>query len=133
MGKDKLIPIFAMIVLLIGISSALYVHATQVNKDTITFNGEEYTIDEIFILSETITIDTDDGEKTGASLDDFVKKTSNKCASCSMYTIKAGDGYQKTIEYDILKTGIITKNRRVFFPDTAHALWVSDVIEIEVK
>lgn len=133
MGKDKLIPIFAIIVLLIGISSAIYVHATQINKDTITINGEEYTIDEIFILAETKTITTDDGEKTGASLEELMTKVGVSCTSCSQYTFKAKDGYQQTVDYEILKTGILTKNKIVFFPNTAHTLWVRDIVEIEVK
>jgi len=132
-GKDKLIPIFAMIVLVIGISSAIYVHASQTNKETITINGEEYTIDEIFILAKTKSIDTDEGEKTGVSLEDLMIKAGIGCTSCNKYTFKAKDGYQQTVDYNILKTGVLTKNKSVFFPDTAHALWVRDIIEIEVK
>ena len=55
LGKEKLIPIFAMIVLLIGTFSAIYVHATQIDKDSITINGQEYTIDQIFSVAESKT------------------------------------------------------------------------------
>jgi len=48
MGKEKIIPILAMTLLLIGIFSAIYVHANQINKDTIAINGEEYSINQIF-------------------------------------------------------------------------------------
>jgi hypothetical protein len=133
MGKDKLIPVIAMILILIGVSAALYVHATQVNKDTITIKGEEYTIDQIFTLAEKKTITTDDGEKTGVSLEDLMKKVGVSCTSCSTYTFKASDAYEQTVDYNTLKTGILTKERRAVFPNTAHKLWVSDVIEIEVK
>lgn len=133
MGKDKLIPVIAMILLLIGVSAAIYVHATQINKDTITIKGEEYTIDQIFTLAEKKTVTTDEGEITGVSLEDLMKKAGVSCTSCSTYTFKAEDGYSKTISYNILETGILTKERRVIFPDEPHALWVQDVIEIEVK
>jgi len=133
MGKEKIIPVFAMILLLIGIFSAIYVHANQINKDTININGDEYTINQIFSIAKTKTIETDKGEKTGASLEDLMSKVGVSCSSCSKYTFKAKDGYQQTVDYKTLKTGILTENKRVYFPNTAHALWVQDVIEIEVK
>lgn len=131
-GKEKILPILAMIVLLLGIFSTVYVHATQINKDTITINGEEYTIEQIFMIIESKTIETAEGKKTGVSLEDLMIKAGISCTSCNKYTIKAEDGYQKTIDFEILKTGILTDYSRVYFPNTAHALWVSDVIEIEV-
>jgi len=132
-GKEKLIPIFAMIVLLIGTFSAIYVNATQVDKDTITINGEEYTIDQIFSIARSKEIETDEGMKSGISLEDLMTKAGISCVSCSKYTFKAKDGYQQTVDFEILKSGILTDYSRVYFEDTAHALWVSDVIEIEVK
>jgi hypothetical protein len=132
-GKEKLIPIFAIFILLIGTSSAIYVHATQINKDTITINGGEYTIDQLFSMVEIRSIETDEGEKTGIALDDLLVKVGVGCPSCHKYSIKAKDKYQQTVNWDVMKTGILTENSRVFFPDTAHSYWVRDVIEIEVK
>ena len=133
MGKEKLIPIFAMIVLLIGTFSAIYVHATQVNKDTITINGQEYSIDQLFSMADLRTIETDEGEKTGIALDDLMIKVGIGCLSCNDYTIKAKDKYQQTVNWNIMKTGILTEYGTVYFPNTAHSFWVRDVIEIEVK
>jgi len=133
MGKQKIIPVLAMVLLLIGIISALYVHATQINKNTITINGQEYTYDDLFLLGGEKTIKTVDGEVTGASLENIIKSIGIACTSCSKYTIKATDGYQKTIEWNVLKTGVLSKENRVYFPDTPKALWVSDVVEIEVN
>ena len=133
MGKDKLIPVFAMIVLIIGIFSAIYVHATMVNKDTITIQGKEYTIDQVFSIAQTRTIKTDEGEKTGVALDDLIKKIGFGCTSCHNYVFKGGDGYQQTISWDLMQKGVLTENRKIYFPDTAHALWVQDIVEIEVK
>jgi hypothetical protein len=133
MGKQKIIPVLAMVLLLIGIISALYVNATHINKNTITINGQEYTYDYLFLLGGEKTIKTVDGEVTGASLENIIKSIGIACTSCSKYTIKATDGYQKTIEWNVLKTGVLSKENRVYFPDTPKALWVSDVVEIEVN
>jgi len=133
MGKEKIIPILAISVLLLGVFSALYVNATQVNKDTITINGNDYTISQLFSMGTKRTINTDEGEKTGIALDDLILKVGVGCPTCHTYIIKAEDKYQQTISWDILKTGILTDYGRVFFPDTAHTFWIRNVIEIEVK
>lgn len=133
MGKQKVIPVLAMALLLIGVVSALYVNATQVNKETITIDGQEYSYDDFLLLGGKKTITTVDGEVTGASLENIMKNIGVSCTSCSDYTIKGGDGYQKTVDWAILKTGIINEENRVFFPDTPKALWVSNVVEIEVN
>lgn len=133
MGKEKLIPILALIVLLIGGTSTVYVYATQIDKDTITINGEEYTIDQIFYMGDTKTIQTIEGEKTGVSLKDLIIKVGIGCPACHEYTIKAKDGYQKTVDWDTMKTGVLVDYKKVFFPDTPKAFWVGDIVEIEVK
>lgn len=132
-GKEKIISILAISVLLLGIFSALYVNATQINKDTITINGNEYTLNQIFSMCTKRSIETDDGEKTGIALDDLMLKVGVNCPTCYNYVIKAKDKYQQTVSWDILKTGVLTDYSRVFFPDTAHTFWVRNVIEIEVK
>ena len=132
-GKEKIIPILAISVLLLGIFSALYVNATQINKDTISINGNEYTLNQIFLLCNKRIIETDEGEKTGIALDDLILKVGVSCPSCHIYIIKAEDKYQQTVSWDILKTGILTDYGRVFLPGTAHTFWVRNVIEIEVK
>ena len=78
-------------------------------------------------------IETDEGEKTGIALDELIITVGVGCVNCHEYTIKAKDGYQQTVNWDILKTGILTDYGRVYFPDTAQTFWVRDVIEIEVK
>jgi len=133
MGKEKFIPILALVIIIIGGISTAYVYATQTDKDTITINGEEYTIDQIFYMGATKTIQTTEGEKTGADLGDLIQKAGVGCPSCYEYTIKAKDGYQKTVNWDIMKTGVLTDYKKVFFPDTPKAFWIKDIVEIEVK
>lgn len=132
-GKEKIIPILAISVLLIGIFSAIYVNATHINKDTITINGNEYSISYLFSICKKRVIETDEGLKTGIAFDDLIFKVGISCPTCHKYIIKAGDKYQQTVDWDILKTGILTDDKRVFFPGTAHTFWVRNVIEIEVK
>lgn len=133
LGKEKIIPIIAMSLLLVGTSSAIYVHETQIEKDVIRINKMEYTIGQLFSIGLIQTVKTDDGEKTGIGLEDLMYKLGVNCPECHSYTIKGNDRYQQTVGWDILKTGVLTDYQKVYFPDTAHYLWVSDIVEIEVK
>ena len=133
LGKEKVISIVAIIILLIGITSAIYVNATISSTNLIKINNQDYSIEEIFSLAENTTINTDDGEKFGISLENLVIRLNIGCPSCCKYTIKSRDSYQQTVDWEILKTGILTDYYKVYFPNTAHKFWVKDVIEIEVK
>ena len=132
MGKEKLLPICAIAVLLIGCLSSLYVNGIEIYSNTIKINNDEYTMDEIFSLAKTRTIITDDGEKTGLALDDLIISAGYTCISCNVYTFKSKDGYQQTLTGDYLQKGVLTKDNRVFFSNTAHAFWVKNIVEIEV-
>lgn len=133
MGKEKLLPVFAIIILLIGCFSALYVHATEIDSETIKINNQEYTINQIFAIANIRTISTDEGEKTGVALDDLILKTGSLCSSCNTYTFKAKDGYQQTVTWNYLQKGVLTRENRIYFSDTARSFWVRDIVEIEVK
>jgi hypothetical protein len=131
--KEKVIPILAMVILLVGTFSAIYVNASISSTDLIKINNQEYSINEIFTFGENTTINTDEGEKTGVSLENLIIKLNIGCPSCFKYTIKGRDGYQQTVDWEILKTGILTDYSKIYFPNTAHKFWVKDVIEIEVR
>ena len=133
MGKDKLIPVLAMIVLLTGIGSTIYVQASQSNSGTIKINGQDYSIDDIFKIADMRTIVTDEGEITGVALDDLIIKTSNICTSCNQYTFKAKDTYQQTVPWSYMQKGVLTDYNQVYFLDTAQSFWVSNIVEIEVN
>jgi len=132
-GKEKIIPIFAIFILLIGIISALYVNASQVDKNTILINEKEYSIEEIFSFASERTIQIDEGEKTGIALDELIIKIGIQNPSSHNYIFKAKDSYQQTISWELMQKGVFTRDNRIFFPDTAHSLWVFDIIEIEVN
>jgi hypothetical protein len=131
MGKDRLIPLLALIVLLIGTFSTIYVNANLSNKKTITINGEAYTIDKIFLIATEKTITIDGINITGVALDDLVYKTNIQCPSCNRYIIRGADGYQQIVSWDSMQNGILTTSKRVYFSDLARSFWVRDVIEFE--
>ncbi|MEF8879395.1 MAG: hypothetical protein V5A64_03275 [Candidatus Thermoplasmatota archaeon] len=138
MRKEKILPILAITVLLIGTLSTVYVHATQSsdgnNSETITINKEEYNVDEIFSKIKQETIKTDDGNKTGIPLDEVIKYTGVNCPGCHKYIIKASDSYQQTVEWKNMKNGVLSKeDMRVYFPNLAHSFWIRNVVEIEVE
>ncbi len=133
LGKEKTIPIFAMIILIVGTTSAIYVHSTMIRKDTITIEGLEYTIDNLFEMAISKTIETDEGEKTGVALDDIIIKIGVNCPSCNEYIFIGEDRYQQTVSWELMQQGILSKDRTIYFPDTPHAFWVKNVVKIEVK
>ncbi len=133
MGKEKLLPVLAIVILLIGCFSALYVNASQADSTSIKINNEKYTISQIFNLANTRTIIINEGDKTGVALDDLIIKTIGTCPSCNDYTFKAKDGYQQTVTWEYLKKGVLTRDNRVYFSDTASFFWVKNIVEIEVN
>jgi len=141
MGKEKFIPIFAMIVLIIGIISTLYVSAIEKNNKSpdniLLINGKEYSFDELCNDFQLIKINTDDGEKTGLPLEKLISYAGVNCPSCNEYNFVASDPYQKTVSWKDVKNGILTYseeyNLRVYFPNLPHAIWVYNLIKIEVN
>ena len=128
MGKEKFIPIFALIVLLIGSLSSVYVYATQINSEYIKVNGQDYTIDQLFFIGKKRTFDT----YSGIALDDLIVKTGVSNPEKHEYTIIAADGYQKTVKWENMEKGLLTKDGQSIFDGLAKAFWVKDIVKIEV-
>ena len=133
MGKEKLIPIFAFIVILIGSLSSIYVYATQINSDYIDINGQEYTIDQLFFMGEQKTVESNSELFSGIALDDLMLKTGVSNPEKHEYTIIASDGYQKTVKWENMKNGILTEEGQSIFSDLAKAFRIKDIVIIEVK
>jgi len=134
MGKEKLIPIVALSLLLVGVGSSIYVYATQVDADTITIYDQQYTIDQIFFIAEPRTIETSDEEKfSGVALDDLMMKAGVGCLSCYTYTFIGSDAYAKTVTGENLQNGLLTRDKMVVFSDLPKAFRVRDIVEIEVR
>lgn len=135
--KQNILPLLAITVLLIGSLSTLYVHANNTqqstNVETIIINDKHFEIQTLFTTFPNTTIKTDDGNKTGILLSKILQSTELDCPSCNSYVIKASDGYQQTVNWEDIKKGILTMEKRTYFPHLAHAFWVRDIVQIEVK
>lgn len=136
-GKQNIIPLLAITVLIIGGLSSFYVHANQVNqlqnKDSIIINDQSFEIPALFDMFSTITIETDDGNRTGVVISKILLYTGVDCPTCRSYILKASDGYQQTVDWEDMQKGILTVEKRSYFPHLAHAFWVQNIVEIEVK
>ena len=133
MGKEKLIPIFAILVLVIGCLSSVYVYASTTTSTTIKINTTEYTMDQIFLLGEQKTLETNGEMFTGVVLDDLIIKSGVFHPENHEYTFIGADGYQKTVKWDNLINGLLTKERQVIFSDLPKAFRVKNIIVIEVE
>ena len=132
MGKEKLIPIFAVAVLFIGSLSSIYVYATQINSEYIDINGQEYTIDQLFFMGKQKTIDSNSELFSGIALDDLMKKAGVSNPEKHEYTIIASDGYQKTVKWENMENGILTEEEQSIFSDLPKSYRVRDILKIEV-
>ena len=129
MGKERTLPLFAITLLLIGSLATLYVHANTTHTQTITINNQEYSYEHIQTNTDPRTIDT----YTGIALDDFIQKTGIPEPSTHDYLIIGSDGYQKTVQWTHLTTGLLTPEGEVIFSELPKAFRVKNVIQIEVK
>lgn len=135
MGKEKFIPLLAIIILLIGSSSALYVYASQQSLErayltAITINDKQYEFDYLFGNVEQRTLE--ELNFSGAALDGLIERTDVGCPSCHSYNIIGDDGYQKTVSWKNMQSGLLTQDKMVVFPDLPRAFRVKNVVEIEV-
>ena len=131
MGKDRLLPIFALLILLIGSVSSIYVYATQATTDTLLVNRQHYTIDQLFSLTKPRTFN--ESQYSGIALDDLMLKTGVSYPEQHSYTLKGIDGYEKTVTWENMKNGLLTKESESVFSDLPKAFRVKDIITIEVK
>ncbi len=128
MEKKKLISIFAIIVILVGIGSSVYVNAAQVDSKHINVNGQDYTIDQLFDISEEKTYET----YFGIALDDLMVKTGVENPEEHEYTIIGQDGYQQTVKWENMINGLLTKDGKSIFTDLPKAFRVKEIVEIKV-
>jgi hypothetical protein len=131
MGKDRLLPILALILLFIASSSSLYVYASQTTTGSVQVNRQHYTIDQLFSLA--IPRMFNDSQYTGIALDDLMLKTGVSNPEQYTYTLRGSDGYEKTVTWENMRNGLLTKDRESIFYDLPKAFRVKDIVTIEVK
>jgi hypothetical protein len=131
MEKDRLLSIFSLLILLIGSVSSIYVYATQATTNTLLVNGQHYTIDQIFSLAKPRSFN--DSLYSGIALDDLMLKTGVSQPEQHRYTLKGADGYEKTVTWENMKNGLLTKDSESIFSNLPKAFRIKDIITIEVK
>lgn len=132
-GKEKLIPLFALIILVIGATATAYVYAIQIDTKSVTINDQKYTIDQIFFIAKSCTIETFDGKNySGVALDDLIIKVGVRCPTCHEYTLVGADNYQKTVSWEDMQNGLLTLDRMVAFSNLPKAFRIKNVVKIEV-
>ena len=133
MGKEKLIPVLALLILIIGSVSSVYVYATTTTSPQITINNTSYTIDQLFLLGKQKTLQINDETFTGVALNDLIINIGIPQPKNHQYTIIGADGYQKTVTWENLQNGVLTKERISIFSDLPKAFRVKDITSIEVN
>ena len=128
MGKEKLIQICAFIVIVIGSLSTIYTFVSQANSDFIEIDGQEFTINQLFLLGEKKTFET----YSGVALDDIIINIGIINPSEREYNIVGSDGYQKTVKWENMKNGFLTSDGTSIFSDLPKAFRVREIIRIEV-
>jgi len=131
MEKDRLLPIFALLILLIGSISSIYVYVTQATTSTLLVNGQHYTMDQLFSLVQPRSFN--ESQYSGIALDDLMLKTGVSQPEQHKYTLRGADGYEKTVTWENMKNGLLTKDSESVFSDLPKAFRVKDIITIEVK
>ena len=132
--KNSSLTFLAIILLLVGSVSTIYVHATYHKiSESIIINNGTYSIANLFSSIQEKTIILEDENITGIPLDEIIRFTNLNHPERYRYTIRGDDGYQKTIPWMEMTKGILTIDRRACFSDLPHAFWVRNIIEIEVN
>ena len=101
-----------------------------VDTATLVVNGREYTWEQPFDkMFDDVTI----GEDTGIRLSDLLNHTGLSDPTGWNYTLKASDGYSKTVNWTSMLTGIlVSQDSKTVFESLPKSYQVKDLVEIEV-
>jgi len=87
-------------------------------------------MDQLFSIAKPRSFN--DSQYIGIALDDLMLKTGVSNPEQYTFTLKGSDGYEKTVTWENMKNGLLTKNRESVFSDLPKAFRVKDIITIEV-
>ena len=93
MQKKKWVPILAVVILLIGVGTSLFLFQQDRNASDIHINGEVFSPNALFALSTEKTIE----EYSGIALDHLMIGVGVDNPEGHAYTLIGADGYQKTV------------------------------------
>ena len=129
MRSVRYLPILAIIILLIGIGSYFYVNSAKIDSANITINGDEYSVSQISKIVEETSI----ASESGFPLDQLIIELGITNPEAHEYTLIGSDGYQKTVNWENMQNGILTKDRESVFPDLPKAYGIKEIVEIKVE
>jgi len=129
MKKIQTLPFLAIILLIIGVGSTIYVNSQKNDSTSIKINNEEYTVSQISQMVEEKSIETE----IGFPLDQLIIEVGIASPEIQEYTIVGSDGYQKTVTWENMQAGVLTKGRESVFPDLPKAYRIKEIVEIKVE
>ena len=132
---DKKIGIIAVIALVavVIIAMVFLLPGGGTEETTMTFNGVDYTWDELEAEFGTENVDGNTGIPLGdiieaSNFGDLPSDDQNK----TLFRVMADDGWQKNVSWIDLQSGIlIEEDRMTYFPDLPSAYKVSNLISVE--
>ena len=129
MRSTRYLPILAIFILLAGIGSSIYVNSQKNDSTRITINGEEYSVSQLSQMVEEKSVETE----SGLPLDLLMEKIGIASPETHEYTLVGSDGYQKTVNWENMQNGILTKSRESVFADLPKAYRIKEIVEIKVE
>lgn len=129
--KKKFLILLAVILLVVGIGSTLYVTLFKGSEKTegLVVGEMEFSLNQLFGTLELITV----GEHQGVALAEVINKAGIENPEEQKYTIIAEDGYQKIVEWESMQGGIFTREKRAIFSDLPKQYWIKNIARIEVS
>jgi hypothetical protein len=88
-------------------------------------------MDQLFFLTQPRTLN--ESQSTGIALDDLMLKTGVSQPEQHRYTLRGSDGYEKTVTWENMKNGLLTKDSESVFSDLPKAFRIKDIVTIEVN
>ncbi|MEM2935348.1 MAG: hypothetical protein QXF32_03190 [Candidatus Thermoplasmatota archaeon] len=128
---EKIVVSIAILLLAVGILSNAFIPKKEL-RDYIDINGKKIATEEIFEKCELKEVEAKNKSYYGASLACIIKIASIENPEEHNYTIIGSDNYQKTVSWDDMGKGILTREKRAIFPHLPGAFWVQNVVKIEV-
>ena len=134
MKTRKYLSYIAILFLLVAIASTLYVNAAKTDTTEISINGESFIMDQLFQLAEERTIEIESGATgSGIALDQLMVAVGIPNPEALQYNLIGADGYRKTVSWENLQVGVLTRDRETLFSGLPKAFNVKEIIEIKVE
>ena len=132
MSKIGIIAVIAVVAVVV-LAMVFLLPGGDTEATTMTFNGMDYTWEELETEFGTENVDGNTGVPLGdiievSNFGDLPSDDQNK----TLFRVMADDGWQKNVSWIDLQSGIlIEEDRMTFFPDLPSAYKVSNLVSIE--